>query len=376
MDYYVSKNRKTKMIFTSLPKEQYLSNKKKIDSAVKKILTSNSYILSNEVINFEKNFSKYCNCKYGVAVNSGTDALIISLMSLDIKRNDEVITTSHTALATISAILAVGAKPVLIDINLKDYCLDINKLEKSITKKTKAIVPVHIYGQSGDMFKLVNIAKKFKLKIVEDCAQSVGSMYKKKKLGSFGNLSTFSFYPTKNLGALGDAGIVLTNSKKLYTKLKQIRQYGWNKNRFANIYGINSRMDEIQAAVLNVKLKSLNNDNLKRIKIANIYNKKIKNKNIILPKVNKYSLHVYHLYVVLIKNRNKVLKYLKENNIYLSIHYKIPNHMQHGYKDLVKIPKTGLKNTEYVSNNSISLPMYPELKLSQINKIIKLLNSI
>lgn len=359
------------MIYFNFPKQIYKLYKDEIDQRISKVLESGSYINSNELKKFESNFSKYIKVKNAIGVGNATDAIYISLLALNIKKGDEVLTVSHTATATVMAIINTGATPVFLDVSLSDYNMNIDKIEKKITKKTKAIVIVHLYGQSCDMEKLTLIAKKNAIPIIEDCAQSAGSKYKSKMLGSFGQLSCFSFFPTKNLSAIGDGGMICCNDNSLASKIRCLREYGWNKQRNACYIGINSRLDEIQAAILNVKIKYLNKDNIARRTIAKKYNKKIVNPLIIKPRENVNSYHVYHLYVIRIKKRDKFIKYLKENKIIAGIHYKLPVHKQSIYynskiKDLI--------NTEKICKELISLPIYPGLNSAQQNKIIKLTN--
>ena len=305
------------LMFCANPKAQYQKYKKEINKSINRVLESGNYILGNEVKLFERDFSKYIGLKYSIAVNSGTDALHIALIACGIKHNDEVLTVSNTAVATASAIVLANAKPKFVDINKENYLIDYTKIEKSITKKTKAIIPVHLYGNTVDMDKILKIDKKYKLKIIEDCAQAHGAKFKNKKVGSFGDASCFSFYPTKNLGALGDGGMILTNNLKIYTSSKLMREYGWKDRYISSIKGWNSRLDEIQAAILRVKIKYLDKDNAKRIKIAKKYIEELANLPIVLPKIQKNSLHVFHLFVIRSKQRNKLRSYLsKKKNIY------------------------------------------------------------
>ena len=361
------------MIFFANPKSEYIYLKKKIDNKIKKVLESNSYILGKEVENFEKNFSKYLGMKYSVGVSSGTDAIILALQSIDIKKGDEVITTSHTAFATIAAIVDVGATPVFIDIKEIDFTIDVSKIEKKISRKTKAIIAVHIYGNPVDIKGLIKIKKKYKIALIEDCAQAHGAEYNKKKVGTFGDFSCFSFYPTKNLGTFGDAGIISTNKNKIYKKLKLLREYGWIKKNISLQKGSNKRLDELHAGILNVKLAYLKQFNNKRILIAQKYLKNIKSDKIILPEMNSFKKHVFHLFVVRIKNakRTDFLNYLKKNKIFAGIHYPIPNHLQ---KPFLEYKKTKLPITEKICNEIVSIPNYPLLSNSQINKIIRVIN--
>jgi dTDP-4-amino-4,6-dideoxygalactose transaminase len=359
------------MIYTSYPKHNFIKNKKKILDKISSIIDNGNYINSNEVINFEKNFSKFIGVKECASVGNATDAIFLALKSLDIKKSDNVITVSHTATATVTAIMRTGAKPILIDINELNYNIDINKVEKKINNKTKALIVVHLYGQSCDIIKLQNICKKFKIPLIEDCSQSAGSFYKNKRLGSFGLLSCFSFFPTKNLSTLGDGGCVLSKNSLLIKKIKSLREYGWDESRNSQYTGINSRLDEIHAGILNIKINYLDKDNHERRRIAKKYNKELNSKSIILPLEDKYCYHVYHHYVIRIKKRSKFLNYMKNNGFNLGIHYKLPVHNQ---KILQKY-KYNLPITEKVSNEIVSLPMYNGLTEKNQNRLIRLINN-
>lgn len=362
------------MIFFANPKSEYLFLKKKIDSKIKAVLNSNSYILGKQVKNFEKNFSKYLGIKYCVGVSNGTDAIIMALKAIDIKKGDEIITTSHTAFATIAAITDVGATPVFIDIKEDDFTINTQKIVNKITKKTKAIIAVHIYGNPVDILKIKKISKKWKITLIEDCAQAHGAEYNKKKVGTFGDFSCFSFYPTKNLSTFGDAGIICTNNIKMYKKIKLLREYGWIKKNLSIRDGSNKRLDEIHAGILNVKLAYLDKLNNKRITIANKFLKKIRSEKLILPKVTNNKKHVFHLFVLRIKNmkRDQFLKYLKKNKIFAGIHYPLPNHRQKPFR---KYHKTKLPVTDKISNEIVSIPNYPLLKTKEVNKIINTINN-
>ena len=362
------------MIKVFNPKKQYDKLKKPILSNISKVLEKGDYILGAEVRKLENKFKKYFNIKYAVAVKNGTDALLLSLKSLDVGIGDEVITTSHTALATIAAIIESGAKPVVVDIEKDFYTLDPKRILASITKKTKVIIPVHIYGQVSPMKEILKISKKKKIQIIEDCSQSIGAKLNNIKAGKCGSISTFSFYPTKNLGALGDGGMIITNNTKLGKKLERLRQYGWDKSRKTNFPGINSRLDEVQASVLNIKFKYIDSDNNKRILLANNYIKKIKNNLIKVPKIRDNSKHVFHIFSIFVKNRKKFLSYLNKNNIYPGIHYSKPVSNNLGYKNYCKVDKYGINNTIKLSKQNVSLPNYPELTLFEQNKVIQLIN--
>ena len=365
-------NKKLKInVWTYL--DEYNLYKKQIIDIVNKVFKSGNLILGNELKRLEKNFSKFIKKKYAIGVNSGTDAILIGLMSLGVKKGDEVITVSNTAVPTVSAIVSAGAKPVFVDIDENDFLMDMTKLKKKITKKTKVIIPVNLYGQSVNIKELKKISKKLDIKILEDCAQSAGAKYFNKMSGSFGNVSAFSFYPTKNLGAYGDAGMIVTDCKKIYEKCVMLRKYGMKKLYYSELHGINSRLDEVQAGILNFKLKKLNSDIVKRRKIAKIYDIKIKNSKIILPKQNKNCHHAYYVYVIRCKKRRKLLSYLNKNNIFCNISYPFPIHLMRGYKYL-NYKKGDLPVTEKLSGEILSIPMYPYLNSTKINKIIKVLN--
>tara|TARA_B100001059_G_scaffold56775_1_gene51837 strand:+ start:16057 stop:17163 length:1107 start_codon:yes stop_codon:yes gene_type:complete len=362
------------MIIFADPKKEYLFLKKKINSQIIKVLNKGVYTLGEETKSFENNFTKYIGAKYSTSVNSGTDAIKISLLALGIGKGDEVITSSHTALATIAAIIDVGATPVLIDIDNKTYNLKTNQIKKSITKKTKAIIPVHIYGQSCDMNSIKIIANQHGLRIIEDCSQATGSKYKKNFVGTFGDIGCFSFYPTKNLAAFGDGGMISTNNKVIYNNVKSIKQYGWNqfKSPKSKLIGINSRLDEIQAAILNLKIKYLDTLIKKRINIAKIFNNHIDSKFYKLPFADPQNKHSYHLYVIQSKNRNKLIEEFKKHDVFVGIHY---NHLiteYRGYKKFLKVPFE-IKNTKKLYDNAISIPNHPYLKNNEIKKILKIL---
>ena len=362
------------MLFFANPKSEYIFLKKKIDTKIKKVLNSNSYILGKEVENFEKNFSKYLGIKNSVGVSNGTDAIILALQAINTKKGDEIITTSHNAFATIAAIVDVGAIPIFVDIKEEDFNIDVSKIENKITKKTKAIIAVHIYGNPVNIQELIRIKKKNKITLIEDCAQAHGAEYDKIKVGTFGDLSCFSFYPTKNLSTFGDGGMVSTNNNNMYKKLKLLREYGWTKKNFSSQKGSNKRLDELHAGILNTKLAYLDQFNDKRILIAKKFLKNVKSKKLVLPQINLKKKHVFHLFVIRVKNnkRNIFLKYLKKNDIYAGIHYPLPNHRQTPF---LKYFKTKLPVTEKISNEIVSIPNYPLLKTKEINKIIRVINS-
>ena len=364
-------------------KREFQRYKKKINYKISKSLSSGQIFFGKELLEFEKKFTKKYKSKYGVAVGSGTDALFIALKSLEIKNGDEIITAANTAIPTISAIRSTGAMPKLVDIG-EDYLMDVSKIEKEITKKTKVIIPVHLYGQTCDMDKINEIAKKYKLKVVEDCAQSQGAKYKNKFCGTIGKLGCFSFYPTKILGAYGDGGFVLTNDYDLYKKIKRIRFYGIEtidkNNKYFNKYysnedGINSRLDEIQASILNFKLSIIEKLINRRKHLAHLYFRELNSTNLKLPLVNKFSDHVYHLFTVYHSKREKIIRELNKNFIETKIIYPYPIHKMNAYKNFFKNNKK-LKNSEIKSKGIFCLPIYPELKDKEVIKICKIIKKI
>ena len=353
--------------------EDYKKNKQKILNITNKVFSSGNLILSKEVLNFENNFSNFANNKFGIGVNSGTDALKIALMSIGIKKNDEVITVSNTAVPTISAIVSCNAKPVFVDVNEEDFLINAKLIEKKITKKTKAIIPVNLYGQTANYTLIKKISKKYNIKVIEDCAQSTGSYYHNKPSGSLGDIAAFSFYPTKNLGGYGDGGMIVTNNKNIYQKCIKLRKYGMTKSYYSEIHGVNSRLDEIQAAILNFRLSKLKSNIIKRRKIAKIYNENLKTNSLTLPIENFGNYHSYYVYVVRHPHRKKIMNYLINNNIFCNISYPYPVHSMSGYKYL-NIKNNDLKVTNKLSKEIFSLPMYPELSTIKLEKVISILN--
>lgn len=363
---------------------EYKSLRKKVIKSIDKTLLSGQLFFGDEQKKFENKFLKINNLKYGISVGSGTDALYISLLALGIGNKDEVITVSNTAIPTVSAIRSCGAIPKFVDIT-NDFLIDEKRIKKNISKNTKAIIPVHLYGQACNMEKICNIAKKYKLKIIEDCAQAQGAKFKNQYVGSFGDMGCFSFYPTKILGAYGDGGFISTNSLKLYQKIKRIRFYGIEndnkKNKFKNVYyanehGTNSRIDEIQSSILNIKLPNVNRWINQRRRIAKLYSKELKNTSLKLPSEKNNNKHVFHLYVVYHRKRNQILKELKKFNIHIGINYPYPIHKMKAYNNFNCNKHSRLPITEKMSKGIFSLPIYPTLKTKEILKICKTLRKI
>lgn len=351
-------------------KKEYAVNKKKIDGAISRVLNSGYYILGRELESFENNFANYIGTKYAIGVANGMEALEIALIALGIGSGDEVITTPLSAVATSLAIVNVGAKPVFVDIDEYGH-IDSKLIEGKITKKTKAIIPVHLYGMPVDLDNIIDISKKYNLFLIEDCAQAHGAVWKGKKVGSFGIVSCFSFYPTKNLGAYGDAGAILTNDTDLAIKIKMIRNYG-QKNRYEHcIFGLNSRLDEIQASILNVKLNRLEKDNKLRLKFVDLYRKELASvASIKIYPEKKYAKSAWHLLVIFAKNRDSLSAYLKDNGVITHIHYPIPINKQIIFTNYHKI---SLPNTDDFIKNILSLPCHPYMKISDVKYICNLI---
>jgi len=355
--------------------KEYGQEKKEIFSAIKKVLDSGWLILGENVKKFEEEFAKYCGVSYGVGVNSGTDALFLGLKALGVGKGDEVITVSNTAVPTVSAIVSTGAAPRFVDIGLETYLMDTSKIERVITKRTKCILPVHLYGQCVNMQEVNNIAKKHNLKVLEDCAQSHGAIFKGKKCGSMSDISAFSFYPTKILGGFGDGGMVMTSNKTLYAKLLRLRFYGMKKTYYAVEHGYNSRLDELHAAILRNKLAHLPSYIQTRIKLAQRYDKYLKDTGLVLPKTASGNGHVYYLYVCRHSRRDHIISELKKKGILLNISYPWPIHIMRGYRYL-GYKKGDFVNTEKAAKEIFSLPMYPSLTLAEQDRVIRELKAI
>ena len=343
-------------------KTEYSILEEEIQNELNKVFSKTNFIRGENVDLIEKNIADYIGVKYAVSCNSGTDALHFALKSIGISAGDEVITTPFTFVSTIEAIMYLGAKPVFADINLESYNIDKEEILKKITKKTKAILPVHLFGNPVNIKSIRSEISNNDIKIIEDCAQSFGAGINCQRTGSIGDIGCFSFYPTKNLGCYGDGGMVTTNSKELYENIKKIANHGSSKRYHHDIIGYNSRLDEIQAAILNVKIKYIDKYNLMRSKLASIYDKNLKNQSeIILPKKDANSFHVYHQYTINTKLRDKIQSGLKENDIGSAIYYPLSLENQNVYKSTFKDGQICI-NSNYLSKTCLSLPMYPHLK--------------
>ena len=357
------------MIYQANPLMQYLAYKEEIMEAIERVLNSGQYILGLEVQSFEQEFAQFIGVRFGIGVASGTDALHLALRALNIGPGDEVITVPHTAVATVAAIEMCGATPIFVDIDLDTYTLSPNKLEAAITPRTKAIIPVHLYGCPADMGPILEIAQKHGIFLIEDCAQAHGAMYQGKRVGSFGDLAAFSFYPTKNLGAIGDGGIIVTNDSELAEKVRLLRQYGWRERYVSEVPGWNSRLDELQAAILRVKLRHLEEINRRRRFLAEIYTRLLVNASAIVTPIERPGdYHVYHQYVIRHPRRNDLKAFLAQRGIGTSVHYPVPIHLQPAYRG--RLGEVGsFPVSERVAREVLSLPLYPEMDESTVNTV-------
>lgn len=352
-------------------KTQYLNIKDEILGIINEILESSHYILGENVRKFEDEVKSYLGVKEAIGVASGTDALHLALKSLDIGKGDEVITTPFTFFATVEAIIYVGAKPVFVDIEEKTYNIDPDKIEEKITPNTKAIIPVHIFGCPTNMEKIIKIANLYGLKVIEDAAQAFGAKIGDKKVGSIGDIGCFSFYPSKNLGCFGDGGIVVTKSAELAEKIRILRNHGSPGRYIHNSVGLNSRLDEIQAGILRVKMKYIDMYNEQRRKKAELYTKYLSHL-LITPYEPENTYHVYHLYSIRSKEREKIMKTLQIHEIPSVVYYPIPMHLQKalqflGYKE------GDFPIAEAVSKEILSLPVYPELPEEEVFQIAQII---
>jgi dTDP-4-amino-4,6-dideoxygalactose transaminase len=350
-------------------KIQYEAIKEDINNAVLGVIQSTHFILGPQGKALEGEVAAYHGMKHAVAVASGTDALHLALLAAGIKRGDEVITTPFTFIATAEAISYVGAIPVFVDIDPVTFNIDISKIEAAITKKTKAVIPVHLYGQPVDMDGLMQIAEKHGLRVIEDCAQSFGAQYKGKRTGTFGDIGCFSFFPSKNLGCYGDGGMMITDDAKLAEHMLSLRNHGSRVRYYHDEIGFNSRLDEIHAAILRIKFKHIDEYNAKRKSNAMLYNKHLAVPGIETPSEQKNTKHVFHQYTIKIKNRDAVKQKLDAGNMTSSmIYYPVPLHLQAAYQDLGMKPGS-LPKAEQAAQEVLSLPMYPELTEAQIKQV-------
>ena len=380
-------------------KAQYESLADKLNEASLGILSSANYIMGKTVLDFEKEFANYIGVKHAISVGNGTDALVLALKSIGIGAGDEVITTPFTFFATAEAISAVGGTPVFVDVNKDTFNIDTTKIEEKITSKTKAIMPVHIFGQSADMDEINEIAKKHNLMVIEDACQAIGGKYKGRKIGTLGDAACFSFFPTKNLGCAGDGGMIVTDNDEIATIARALRTHGSGENgqkaynllnnieeevqkaesandtvynplKYYNyLIGYNTRLDAIQAAILDVKIKEIDKWNARRREIVKAYNEALQNNALVTPVAKDYNEHVYHMYILQSGNREEVIEKLKEAGIATGVYYPVPLHLQKVYKNL-GYKEGDMPVAEYLSHRTFALPVYPELNEEQVQYII------
>ena len=348
---------------------QYHSIKTEIDSAVNATLESGHFILGPAVSKFEESVASYLGVKNSIGLASGTDALVLALRSLDIGPGDEVIVPAYTFFATASTVISVGARPVFVDIDPQSYLIDIEKIEEAITPKTRAIVPVHLYGHPADMDPMLELARSNGLRVIEDNAQAFGAQYKRRKTGSLGDVGCLSFFPTKNLGAYGDGGMAVTNDPALAERIRMLRTHGWKKKYYSEEIGYNSRLDALQAAILQAKLHHLDSWNEKRRELAQRYNEHLAALDLVTPVEHEQSTHVYHLFVIRSARRDELQAFLKEQGVASEVYYPLPPHLSApcrklGYTD------GDFPHAERASRETLALPLYPELTIHQQDQVI------
>jgi dTDP-4-amino-4,6-dideoxygalactose transaminase len=352
-------------------RQQYLSLKDEIDASIQRVLNSGWFILGSEVQAFEEEFAAYVGAEHAVGVGSGTEALHLALLACGVGPGDEVITVSHTAVATAAAIELAGARPVFVDIDARAYTMDPTQVEGKIGPATRAILPVHLYGQTADMDAILSLAREHGVRMVEDAAQAHGAEYRGQKAGSMGDVGCFSFYPTKNLGAFGDAGLVATSDPSIAERLKLLRQYGWAERYVSSIRGTNSRLDELQAAMLRVKLHKLEEWNGLRRKHAALYDSLLQDVGVVTPMQMEYGKHCYHIYAIRSQHRDQLREFLRKRGVGALVHYPVPVHLQEAYRDLGYGEGT-LPVTEQVSAEVLTLPVAPEVTEEQIREVCAL----
>lgn len=352
-------------------KAQYESIKKEIDEAIQGVVSSGGFILGKEVEMLESEIAAYTGARFAVGVNSGTDALLLALKACGIGPGDEVITTAFSFFATAEVIALLGAKPVFIDIDPEDFNIDVRQIEAGITAQSKAIIPVHLYGQPAEMDRIMAIAAKHKLKVIEDCAQALGAEYHGKRVGSIGDIGCISFFPTKNLGAYGDGGMIVTRDEQTYQLINKLHLHGEKEKYRHELVGYNSRLDTIQAAIVRAKLKYLDRWNARRREIAEIYSARLT--GVIIPAVKDNCRPVFNQYTIRTEKRDDLQKYLKANLVGSAVHYPIPMHLQEAFSGLSY--KSGdFPVAEKISTQVLSLPVYPELSSAQIECVVAAVN--
>jgi dTDP-4-amino-4,6-dideoxygalactose transaminase len=360
-------------IYFARPSAQYQAMRDEIDAAMRAVLEGHAYIMGPQVERFETAFAAYCGAAHAVGVANGTDALHLALRALDVGDGAEVIVPAHTAVPTIAAIEMAGAAPRFVDVTADRYGLDPALVAQAITPRTRAIMPIHLYGHPADLGPLLELARARNVHLIEDCAQAHGARWQGQRVGSIGAIGCFSLYPTKNLGAIGDAGIVTTNDATLAARLRELRQYGWRGRQISEVPGFNSRLDELQAAILNVKLGHLDAGNARRRAIASRYLDAFKDLPLDLPHVQPGCEAVYHLFVVRARARDRLKAHLQDRGVIAGIHYAVPCHRHPAYQ--ARFGQMSLPVTEQIVGEILSLPMYPELADAQIERVIAAVHS-
>ncbi len=355
-------------------KVQYQNIKNEIEEAISNVLENTQFVLGTEVAAFETEFATYCHVDYGIGVNSGTSALHLALLAAGVGPGDEVITIPFTFVATVAAIDYTGAKPVFVDIEPNSFTIDTNQIEKAITQRTKAILPVHLYGQPADLDPILEIAQHYGLTLIEDAAQAHGAEYKGRRVGSIGDLGCFSFYPSKNLGAYGEGGMVVTHHEKYANAIKLLRDWGQARKYHHILKGYNYRLEEIQAAILRVKLRYLESWTKARQSHAQQYDEQLINAQVQTPQIMPYSRHVYHIYAVRTTQRTALQQQLQQQGIQTGIHYPVPVHLMPAYADL-GYQLGDFPQSELAANEVLSLPMYAELLIDQTKSVTHAINS-
>ena len=356
------------------PKAGYLAHREEIDAAVRRVLTSGWYILGDETRAFEAAFAGYVGVREGVGVASGTDAVHLALRACGVGPGDEVVTVSHTATATVAAVDLCGATPVLVDIDPTSYTMIAQHLAAALTPRTRAVVPVHLYGHPADMTAILAVTNGHGICVVEDCAQAHGAAWAGRKVGGWGTFGAFSFYPTKNLGALGDGGMVATDDADLGAKARMLREYGWKQRYVSEFPGMNSRLDELQAAILGVKLRYLDQENDARRGLARVYEEGLSGLDLALPSEAPGARHVFHQFVVRAPHRDRLRDFLAARGVGTSVLYPTPNHLQPGYAGC-RIGPEGLAETERASAEILCLPVYPELSVDHAERVVAVIRA-
>jgi dTDP-4-amino-4,6-dideoxygalactose transaminase len=351
-------------------KRQYATVKAEADGAIRRVVECQGFIMGPEVEGIEKEIAAFCGVKHAVGVSSGSEALHLALMAAGIGRGDEVITTSYTFFATAGAIHEVGARPVFLDIEPRTFNIQYNNVEKHVTSKTRAILPVHLYGQCAEMDEILRVAKRHNLLVIEDAAQAIGAEYKGRRAGSIGDMACFSFYPTKNLSCFGDGGMVTTNNDDLAERLRILRVHGAKPKYYHSVVGVNARLDAIQAAVLRAKMKYLPGWNERRREIARFYDQGLKDADVTVPYTEPHCVHVYHQYVIRSRKRDALAAYLKERGVDTAIYYPVPLHVQKCFSDL-GYKEGDLPESERAARETLALPIFPELTRAEMEYVVE-----